>query len=97
MLVVIATVPGKPDKRAEIAAALGTCAVSSRTDPGCQSYAFYSDVENPDSYASIETWDSQAELDAHMQTPHVAALLAAIGDLVAGAPVITTYEVSEVR
>ena len=97
MIVVLATVPGKPDKRAELAAALGTAAVASRGDKGCQSYAFFTDVENPDSYSSIETWDSQADLDAHMQTPHIASLLAAIGDLVAGAPVITTYEVSEVR
>ena len=97
MLVVIATVPGKPEKRAEILAALATCAAASRNDPGCQSYAFWTDVENLDSYASIETWDSQADLDAHMKTPHVAALFAAIGEHVAGAPVVTTYDVAEVR
>ena len=97
MLVVIATVPGKPGSREQLQAALATCATASRTDPGCQSYAFWTDVENLDSYASIETWDSQADLDAHMKTPHVAALFAAIGEHVAGAPVVTTYDVAEVR
>ena len=97
MLVVIATVTGKPDEREGIAAALGACAAASRTDPGCTSYAFWTDVENPDSYASIETWDSQEQLDEHMKTPHVAALFAALADKLAGAPVITTYDVAEVR
>jgi len=54
-------------------------------------------VEDENSYASIETWDDQASLDAHMQQPHTQALLAALPPWVAGAPVITTYEVSEVR
>lgn len=97
MLVVIATVPGQPDKHDEIVAALATCAAASRQDPGCLSYMFTVDVEDPNSYASIETWTDQASLDAHMQQPHTAALLEALGDKVAGAPVITTYEVSEVR
>lgn len=97
MLVVIATVPGKPEKRAEILAALATCAAASRNDQGCQSYAFWSDVEDEHSYASIETWDSQSDLDAHMGQPHTLALVGALGDLVAGAPVVTTYDVAEVR
>jgi len=97
MLVVVATVPGRPDKRADILAALTTCAAASRKDAGCLSYVFTSDVEDENSYASIETWDDQASLDAHMQQPHTQALLAALPPWVAGAPVITTYEVSEVR
>ena len=97
MLVVIATVPGQPAHAEAIVAALAECAAASRKDPGCRSYVFTTDVEDANSYASIETWDDQASLDAHMQQPHTQKLLAVIGDKVAGAPVITTYEVSEVR
>lgn len=97
MLVVIATVPGQPAQRAAITAALATCAAASRNDPGCRSYVFTSDVEDENSFASIETWDDQASLDAHMQQPHTRALLAALADKVAAAPVITTYEVSAVH
>ena len=97
MLVVVATVPGQPDKRAQIVAALATCAAASRNDPGCRSYIFTTDVEDEHSYASIETWDDQASLDAHMQQPHTQALLATLADKVAAAPVITTYEVSATR
>ena len=70
MLVVVAAVRGQPDKRTEIVAALAACAAASRKDPGCRSYLFTSDVEDEHSYASIETWDDQASLDAHMQQPH---------------------------
>jgi quinol monooxygenase YgiN len=97
MLVVVAAVPGQPDKRTEIVAALAACAAASRKDPGCRSYLFTSDVEDEHSYASIETWDDQASLDAHMQQPHTQALFAALADKVAAAPVITTYDVAEVR
>ena len=97
MLVVIATVPGKPEHHADIVAALSECAAASRGDQGCRSYVFTTDVEDENSYASIETWDSQADLDAHMGQPHTQKLLSTIGGWVAGAPVITTYDVAEVR
>ncbi len=92
MLVVIATLPGKPEKREEIAEALATAAAASRGDAGCVSYAFHRDLENPDSYVSVEVWEDQAGLDAHFTTPHIAALFAVAGDLLAGEVSIVTYE-----
>ena len=75
MLLVVATVPGKPDKREELSALLASLAASSRSDAGCASYAFYADVEDQDAFVSIETWDQQSSLDAHMQQPHTQAAL----------------------
>lgn len=92
MLVVIATLPGKPDKRDEIAEVLAKAAATSRGDAGCLSYAFHRDLENPDSYVSVEVWEDQASLDAHFATPHLAELFRVAPDLLDGAPVITTYE-----
>jgi quinol monooxygenase YgiN len=92
VLVVIATLPGKPDKREEICTALAKAAAASRCDAGCVSYAFHVDLEDPDRYVSVEIWQDQASLDAHFLTPHLAELFAVAGDLLAGAPVIDTYE-----
>ena len=86
MLVVIATLPGKPDKREELAAALTTAAKASRGDAGCVSYAFHVDLEDPDRFVSVEVWQDQASLDAHFQTPHLVELLGKAGDLLAGPP-----------
>jgi quinol monooxygenase YgiN len=91
VLIVLATLPGKPEKRAELTAALTKAAAASRGDAGCLSYAFHVDLEDPDRFVSVETWADQASLDAHFQTPHLAELLAAAPDLLAGPPVIETY------
>jgi len=92
VLVVIATLPGKSDKREQIAEALSKVAAASRGDAGCLSYSFLVDVEDPDRYVSVEVWQDQASLDAHFGTPHLAELFAVAGDLLAGAPMIETYE-----
>jgi quinol monooxygenase YgiN len=91
VLIVIATLPGKPDKRAEIAAMLTKAAAASRGDAGCISYAFHVDLEDADRYVSVEVWQDQAALDAHFAAPHLAELMAAAADLFAGPPVIETH------
>ncbi|MCA1713401.1 MAG: antibiotic biosynthesis monooxygenase [Actinobacteria bacterium] len=94
MLVVIATLPGRPEKRDEIAAALTTAAAASRGEEGCLSYAFTRDLEDEDRYVSVETWRDQAALDAHFGTPHLVELLGKAEELLAGPPVIETYVVT---
>jgi quinol monooxygenase YgiN len=92
VLVVIASIPGKADKREEITAALTKTAKASREDPGCVSYAFHVDIENVDRYVSVEVWQDQESLDAHFQTEHIAELFAVAGDLLDGEVEIQTYE-----
>ncbi len=92
MLIVIATLPGKPEKRTEIAGVLASAAATSRGDAGCLSYAFHVDVEDPDRWVSVETWSDQASLDAHFATPHLAELFRVAPELLSGDPVIQTYE-----
>jgi len=97
VLVVLATVTGKPERQADIVAALGKAAKASRGDAGCRSYAFYVDVEDDNRFTSVETWDDQAALDAHFGQPHTVELLQAAGELVAAPAVITVHEVAETR
>jgi quinol monooxygenase YgiN len=92
VLVVIATLLGKPDQRVELEQLLASGAAISRSDAGCVSYAFHRDLQDPDRYVSVEVWEDQAALDAHFQAPHLAELFAAVTDLLAGAPVIDIYE-----
>ena len=94
MLVVIATLAGQPERRSDIATALAKAAAASRGDAGCLSYTFTQDLENPDTFISVETWEDKASLDAHFTQPHIGELFAAIGDALAGPPDIKTYETS---
>ena len=94
MLVVIATLTGKPDSRDLIASALAKAAAASRGDAGCLSYSFAQDVEDPDRFLSVETWEDKASLDAHFTQPHLAELFGVLGDALAGPADIKTYETS---
>jgi quinol monooxygenase YgiN len=90
-LVVIASLPGKPEKREQLGEVLAQAAATSRGDAGCVSYAFHRDLEDPDRYVSVEVWQDQASLDAHFQAPHLAELFGVMGELLAGPPTIATY------
>jgi quinol monooxygenase YgiN len=92
VLVVIATLQGKPEKRDVLAAALAKAAAASRGDAGCLSYSFTADLEDENRFISVETWADQASLDAHFATPHLAELFAVAGDALEGAADIKTYE-----
>jgi quinol monooxygenase YgiN len=94
VLVVIANLSGKSDKREECKAALAKAAAASRGDAGCLGYTFSVDVENPDHYVSVELWEDQAALDAHFGAPHLAELMTVAADLLAGEVDIKTYSVS---
>lgn len=94
MLIVIARVSARPESADELAGLLVPLAVASRRDPGCLSYEFYRDLEDPASFCSVETWATRADLDAHLGAPHTAALLERLPGLVVAAPTITSHEVS---
>jgi quinol monooxygenase YgiN len=94
VLVVIASLHGKSDKRSECVAALAKAAAASRGDAGCLGYTFTVDVEDPDHYVSVELWQDQVSLDAHFGTPHVAELMGLAGELLDGEVDIKTYSVA---
>lgn len=94
MLVVTARVVSKPETRTAIRDALLALEAPTRAEAGCQDYTWYVSATEPDVFVTIERWDSAEALEAHMTTPHVQAVLAAAGELVAEAPVITSYDVS---
>ncbi len=94
MVIVLAQATARPEHRDALAEALVNASVTSRNDPGCLAYSFQSDLEDPNSFTSIERWESREDLDAHLATPHVAELIGGLQGKVTGPPVITVYEVS---
>ena len=94
MIVVIAEATVKPESADEVAGMLARTAATSRQDPGCLSYSFLRDVEDANRFCSIETWESRADLDAHMGADHTRALLGSLPEHLTAAPVITVHEVS---
>ena len=55
-----------------------------RAEPGCIEYRLHRHLARPGSFALYEGWRSQADLDRHLATPHIAAFLAQIEPVLAG-------------
>ena len=55
----------KPGKGAEFAKLFNARCEEMRKDKGCLEFQVYQDASNPDKFALLELWESQADLDAH--------------------------------
>jgi quinol monooxygenase YgiN len=86
-IVVVATITPQDGKLSELTAAFEEATPLVQKEPGCIAYALYSDGVV---LVTIERWESDAALDAHMQAPALQALLARAGGILAGAPEIRT-------
>lgn len=85
---VVALLTSKPGSEEIIRGALEALAVSTRTESGCLAYELYTSAADPTVFVTVEKWASQADLDGHMASPHIATALAIAGDHLAAAPAI---------
>ena len=80
----VATIPVTPEAVEEARAALGALVAATREEEGCLRYDAYESAAAPGTFVTVETWRAQADLDAHMRTPHIAAAFAALDGKLAG-------------
>jgi quinol monooxygenase YgiN len=87
---IIADLAALPGRGGEVAAAIaGSGAVGlTRAEPGCLEYDISRDSEMPDRFVAYERWRDVMALRAHLGTAHFAAVGAALGGLLAGAPAV---------
>lgn len=81
---VVATIPVKPEFVDELRPVIATLAEATRAEEGCLAYDAYESQAAPVVFVTVETWRDQADLDAHLQTPHIAAALGALDGKAAG-------------
>ncbi len=81
---VVATIPTKPEAADAIRAGLADLVAATRQEDGCLEYVAFESQSAPGVFVTIETWRSQADLDAHMTTPHIAAAFEVLGDNLTG-------------
>ena len=80
-IIVTGVIDLDPAKRDDAVAALNDCMEATRTEDGCEHYAFSGDLTDPGRFYVSEQWASQAAMDAHGASPHLAALLGKMGTL----------------
>jgi quinol monooxygenase YgiN len=91
-LTVIATFQARPGKETELREALTDLLAPTRQEAGCLNYDLHQSLEDPAKFLFHENWTSKAHLDAHLQTPHLKAMLPRVDELCVAFPVITLWE-----
>ena len=79
----IGTVVAKNETREELRRILSAMVAPTRAEAGCINYDFHVDAEDPNVFVFYENWKSRADLDAHMNTPHLAPLVGRLDELLA--------------
>ena len=87
-LTVVAVIAAQPGKEDVVREALVALVAPTLQEEGCLSYVLSESAAQPGTFVTVETWRAQADLEAHMGTPHVQTALAAAGPSLAGAPAI---------
>jgi quinol monooxygenase YgiN len=87
-LVAIATLRAREGKEAQVRAAFAEMQGAVHEEQGCRLYALHTDREDPRTFVMIEIWDSEADIQRHLETPHVQALIARTDELFEGPAVI---------
>lgn len=91
-LTVIASFQARPGKEAELRVALIGLLAPTRKETGCLNYDVHQSADDPAKFLFHENWASKAHLDAHLQSPHIKALLPRVDGLCIGFPEITLWE-----
>jgi quinol monooxygenase YgiN len=69
---------------------------ATRAEPGCISYTFSADLTEPGLFHLFEEWESQAALDAHFASPHMATFQQRIPTLGLKEMTVQRYEIASV-
>ena len=88
---VLARITVKPEVAELAKGILVELASKSRQAAGCMGYELFQQTGAPHIFQTVEQWKDKADAEAHMQSLHVGAAIAAASPLLAGAPEIVAY------
>lgn len=86
MIYVMATIQLQAGKQEEFLKHARSFIAESRKEKGCLAYDMHVSATDPNRIVSIEQYESDAAMIAHNTSPHLQALVGAVGGLLAAAP-----------
>jgi len=89
---VVAHLRAQEGKGAKLGEALKGLVDPTRAEPGNISYELLGSLDDERDFTFVEEYQDSAALDAHMNSPHVLAALAAMPELVDGDLDLRTYQ-----
>jgi quinol monooxygenase YgiN len=81
----------KDGTAAKFEAAFAKARPATRKEKGNKAYSLNRSAKTPSEYIVYERWENFAALQAHMKTPHLAALLAEVGAMFDGPPEVKVF------
>ena len=97
MLIIAGHFTVEPDKQEAFAAAAKELCAETLKEEGVSFYEFWADLDGSGRYSVLELWESEAHLEAHLETPHVKGFQARGEELGMGNVDIKRYLISEVK
>lgn len=82
----------KPGQELRLRQELERLLAPTRAEKGCINYDLHRSLEDPTLFMFHENWASEADLDAHLRSPHLQALLRLMPELIDGQIKITKWE-----
>ena len=92
IVTVVATFEARPGKEAELKQTLTGLVGPTRKEAGCINYDLHVSSDNPVKFLFHENWTSRELLDAHLNSPHIKALLPRLDELCVAFPEIKIWE-----
>jgi quinol monooxygenase YgiN len=96
MIVIAGHVALDPAQHDPAVAAAREMMRETRREPGCISYTFSADLEEPGRFRIFEEWESDEALRTHFTSPHMARFQKAVGGLGVREMKVQRYEVAKV-
>ena len=90
-LTVVARMKAKPGQPARLREELLGLLAPTQAEAGCVAYDLHESKSEPGLFFFYEIWDSDADLDAHFQTPHMVAFLKKVPEMVDGSVDLTKW------
>jgi quinol monooxygenase YgiN len=90
-LTVIARLRAKSGQEARLRQELQGLMAPTRAEAGCIGYDLHESQTDPALFVFHENWKSQADLDAHFETPHIKAILKIAPEMMEGEMDLTKW------
>jgi quinol monooxygenase YgiN len=91
-VVVVGSFRARPGKEVEAAEAFKALVGPTHAEDGCILYALHQGADDPRRLVFVERWGSRELLDAHLQSPHVSAVLERVEELFGDSADIVVYQ-----
>ncbi len=80
-IVVVGSLRARPGKEDETREALGGLVAPTHAEDGCILYSLHQGIADKTRFAFVERWESQQDLDVHLSSDHISALVARADEL----------------